>query len=131
MKSNPDFKLNARLESVGFKTSVQGSGEATIDSVSLNVGEIPIRVAIPFLKPRGKYPILTSIGPFDVKISPIELKLKAAKVELDGVLGTKGIAAKMEGKVNCETDLKLAGCAAGKVGNFLVKFEDEDLDDVE
>jgi hypothetical protein len=127
MESHPDFDVEARLDPIDFNARVHGSCEVTVDSVSVDVGEIPIRVAIPFLKRRAKYPVLASVGGFRIAFSPFRVRTKGMTVQLEGVLGTKGIVGKMNGKIDCKTEMKADGKLVGRVGTFTVELgEDPD-----
>ena len=128
MQSYPDFNIETRLDPVDFNTSIQGSCEGAVSSISVTVDEIPIRVAVPFLKRREKMPVLASIGGLKITLSPFQVKAEGMAVQLQGVLGTKGITGKMDGKVNCKTEMEMDGRFSGKVGNFMVKLSDEELD---
>jgi hypothetical protein len=125
MQSHPDFHLNARLDPLGFELSARGSCEAGIGSVSARVDRIPIRLAIPFLKNGRQPPLLATIGPFSVVLSPIQVRTEAVSMRLEGVLGSKGIAAEVDGKVGCETRMDMEGQLSGKVGTFQVALEED------
>lgn len=123
MQSHPDFHLDASLDPVTFGLVLRGSCEARIDRVSVDVGEIPFRLAIPFLKRRGKPPLLGSIGGFAVTLSPLHIKVGGRDMRLDGVLGTKGIAGRMDGKVQCKTDMDIDGKLVGRVGTLALQLD--------
>lgn len=130
MESNPDFYVDANLDSIGLNFSLQGSGEATVDSVSVEVDEVPIRLAIPFLK-RRRLPLFASIGGAKVRLSPFHIKAAGGPIQLEGVLGTDGISSKFNVKVKCKTNLEMDGRLAGlagKDGTLIVKFIDEDFE---
>lgn len=131
MQSNPDFHIDANIDPFGFKTSAKGSFESSVSSIAFNVDEFPIRLAIPFLKRNGKLPVVASIGGFKIKLSPFHIKVEEAAVELEGLLGTKGITGKMDGKVGCETKMDMVGKLAGAEGTFKIIPGDEDFEEVE
>ncbi len=123
MESFPGFHVDAGLDPMDFRASVRGSCEATVDSVSLRVSAIPLRMAIPFLKRRRRYPVLGSVGGFQITLSPLHLKVGEMGLKLDGVLGTKGIAGRMDGKIDCKTEMHVDGHLAGKVGTVTLEFD--------
>lgn len=127
MKSHPGFNVDAQVNPIDFDASVHGTFEATAASISINVDEIPIRLAIPFLK-RRKPPVFASVGGFKMKFSPLQVKVEKATVQLGGTLGTEGIIGKMNGEVDCETEMDVDGNLVGKVGTFSVELGDKDSD---
>lgn len=126
MASKPAFNADASVAPIGFSAMLGGSLRAALESVSVGVDEIPLRLAIPFLKRRGKPPVLASIGSFNIAVSPIQLATEAAGFQVEGVIGTKGIDAKIDGKVDCKTDMVLDGDVAGKVGALSLEFVEEE-----
>ena len=127
MKSCPDFTINTEMNPLPFETSMSGAFEGTIGSISVKLDEIPIRMAIPFMKPRGRLPVIAAIGGFKMKLQPFNIKIDNAAVHLKGQLGDKALRCKMEGKVNCQTEVDMNGKLAGKSGT--IKFElDEEVE---
>lgn len=123
MESHPDFHLDANLDPIGFGLSLEGGCEARIGEIAVDVDEIPFRLAIPFLKRRGKPPLLGSIGGFKVTLSPVHVSIGGKGMRLQGVLGTKGVAGRMDGKVQCETDMDIAGKLVGRVGTLALQLD--------
>jgi hypothetical protein len=126
MKSNPDFHLDANLEPVGFKASVGGSVVGKISSISAGIEEIPVRMAIPFLKSRRRHPVVGSVGGFNFKLKPISVQLEKMAIDLDGMLGTEGIKAGVDGKVGCNTEMNMEGKVLGKLGTVTLTLGDDD-----
>jgi hypothetical protein len=125
MESSPGFDMDAALSPVGVNALVRGKCKAAIDSIAVTVGDIPVRLAIPFLKQR-KPPILASIGRFKITLSPIRLTAEGMEFELDGVIGTKGINAGIKGKVDCKTEMMMDGNLVGRVGTMSIEFDGEE-----
>jgi len=129
MHSTPDFKANVAMEPVAFTTSARGAFSGTLGAVSATVDEVPLRLAIPFLRRKGKLPLIGTIGGFKIKLNPLNIKIEDASVQLDGVLGTKGIKSTVNTKVLCDTEVKMNGAVSGKLGSFNVKLEEEALEE--
>ncbi|GAB4381255.1 MAG: hypothetical protein Kow0042_31730 [Calditrichia bacterium] len=124
MKSNPDFEMDTHFSPLDFNVSVKGSLETTIDTIGGRIGEIPVKMTIPFLKRPGGPVLIGSIGGFNIKLNPFKLKLEQAEVKFDGILGTEGLKGNLKGKVGCQTEMDVSGHASGRVGTFNVKFEE-------
>ena len=126
MESHPSFDADVKIAPVDLGVSLRGSSRATIDSVSIAVDEIPLRLAIPFLKRRGRLQMVASIGGFNIGLSPIQLGIEDMGFQLDGMIGRKGTSAKVNGKVDCKTEMFVDGHLAGKVGTMRVELEDQE-----
>lgn len=123
MESRPDFHLDGVLAPLGFDASLHGGCHATLDSVSLTVGEVPIRLAIPFLK-RRRPPVFVSIGRFKATLGPLRLTTEGMHFELKGVVGTDGIRGEAKGGVDCETEMRVDGDIRGQAGKLTVEFDE-------
>ena len=103
MRARPVCKVDAKVKPIGFESSACGTFGIDVSSISAAIGAIPVRVAIPFMKPKRELPVVAVIGGFKVKLNPLQVKVEGSSLHLKGVLGTKGI----EGKMNCEVDCKM------------------------
>ncbi|MCP4605575.1 MAG: hypothetical protein GY847_34480 [Proteobacteria bacterium] len=129
MKSHPDFKVDTQVEPIAFQSSARCSFEGSLGDVSGHVDEIPVRLAIPFLKRKSGNPVVASFGGMDFGLSPIKLKIEQALIALDGVLGTKGIRGHAEGAVKCESELDLKGELCGKkTAALTISLDDDDCE---
>src|ERR1017187_8427715 len=69
MRSNPSFNAKVKMDPLQFETSASASCECEVGRVSAHIGEIGIRFAIPFMKPRRKMPLVASAGEVDAKVA--------------------------------------------------------------
>ncbi|MBI4377901.1 MAG: hypothetical protein HY578_02265 [Nitrospinae bacterium] len=127
MKSCPNFATDVKAGPLDFEITAGARLEGALGPVDASMDEIPIRLAIPFLR-RTNRPVVASIGGFKVKLNPFGIKVELANVNVKGILGTKGIQVKADARVDCKTDMKLKGELAGKGGVIEVNLGDEDLD---
>ncbi|MEK6589211.1 MAG: hypothetical protein AABZ11_00885 [Nitrospinota bacterium] len=127
MKSCPSFATDVKTGPLDFEITAGARFEGALGPVDASMDEIPIRLAIPFLR-RTNRPVVASIGGFKVKLNPFGIKVELANVNVKGILGTKGIEVKADARVDCKTDMKLKGELAGKGGVIEVNLGDEDLD---
>lgn len=124
MQSCPSVKLDTDISPLDFKTSVNGSFYGELGPFAAQIGEIPIRMTIPFLKHR---PIMISVGGFPIKLDRFQVNVEKAALDLKGTVGLKGIHASVESKIDCSTEMDLKGIVTGKVGlSHLDLLEDEE-----
>ena len=128
MQSCPSVKLDTNIDPLDFKTSINGHFHGELGPFAARIGEIPIRLAIPFLKYR---PVMASVGGFPIELDRFQVNVENAALDLDGTLGKKGIHASAEAKVDCETDMDLQGEVTGKVGLSQLDLigDDEDFEE--
>lgn len=129
MHSNPDCKIDATISPINFESCVDGAFEGSLGNISAEITEVPIKIAIPFMKKRQKLPVIATIGGFKIKLAPFQIKIEKASLNLSGVFGSKGIEGKMDCKVACKTDVELAGKLSGKVGLAHLDLGDDDFDE--
>jgi hypothetical protein len=113
MQSCPSLKLETDIQPLDFKTSLNGHFHGELGPFSAYIGEIPIRLTVPFLKRR---PIMMSVGAFPVKLDRFAVNVEKAALDVNGTLGLKGIHASVDSKIDCSTDMDLKGEVTGKVG---------------
>ncbi len=129
IKGSPEFEVCATSGPVGVKAAVEGSGKAVLGPFDATVGEIPIRVRIPFLRGRGGVRRVASIGGFGVRLDPFEVAAEGFGVRFDGVLGIDGMRCDLKGAVACKMEMDLSGDLPGKVAKASLELADgEDLD---
>ena len=131
MESAPSFHVDARLDPVQVQSTVHGSGEAHVGPVSVSVSEIPVRFVVPFLKRRRRQVMLGSIGGFEISLRPFQLGVKGLDVQMQGVLGPKGLSGSADGKVDCKTEVRMEGDVVGSVGRVIVELGDTEAPDPE
>lgn len=124
MRSCPSIKLDTDISPLDFTTSVNGCFHGELGPFAAKIGEIPIRMSIPFLKHR---PIMISIGGFPIELDRFQVNVEKAALDLNGTFGLKGIHASVDSKINCSTDMDLKGHVTGKVGlSHIDLLEDEE-----
>lgn len=121
MKSCPAISLDTTINPLDFETSIHGGFHGELGPFKAYIGEIPIRLAIPFLK---RKPIIASIGGFPISLHRFQISVKEAGLDLKGVIGLKGIEAKVHSKIDCSTEMKLEGRVSGRFD-----LSDHDLDE--
>jgi hypothetical protein len=112
--AHPDLRLRARFDRLDF--ALQGAATVALgtQTIRIEVGEIPLRLAIPFHKHRRV--VAGSLGPFRLTVRPIEATLRITEARTSGTLGgEEGISADLHCQGNCKADIELAGEAPGKV----------------
>ncbi len=125
MQSCPSIKLDTRIKPLDFNIGATGSFKGKLGPFSADIGEIPIRLAIPFLKRR---PVIASIGGFPVKLDRFQVDVDKAALELNGVLGLKGIQASVDAQIDCATDIEMKGDMTGRLGLSQLDLGDENTD---
>lgn len=128
MQSCPRFTTEVKAGPLDFESDAGAKIEGAVSAIDASIGEIPIRLAIPFKKRGNKMPVVASIGGFKFKLNPFGIKIEVADVKIKGVLGTKGIEAKADTHVTCKTDMKVKGNLAGKTGVVEIDFGEDDFD---
>ena len=123
MQSCPSIKLKAKVDSLDFRTSIGGSFHSRLGPFSGHIGEIPIRLTIPFLKHR---PIIASVGDINFNLDSFQLNVENVKMDLKGVLGLKGITTEIDSKIDCNSDINLEGTVQGRIGLSHFDLGDED-----
>ena len=129
MESCPGFSVQVKTEPVAFATQAKGSLVGQVSSIAVRVGEIPINLAIPFLRRQGGTHRIASIGSFGITLSPFTVSVEGANVQLEGMVGTKGINSHFEGKVDCKSKLNFNGKLFGKIANCSVEFPEDGFEE--
>jgi hypothetical protein len=126
MGSSPSFTVDAKVEPVGFESSLGGAIEGTVGAIVASIEEFPIRLAIPFMKRRGDPPVVASIGGFKAKINPLSVKVAAESLHMKGIFGSKGIEGKIGCQVACRTEMEVQGRVGGKLGSVVLQLGSDD-----
>jgi hypothetical protein len=127
---NPRFTLRASGHPVGIRAEAEGSMMLKVGPVDCRVGEIPIRVAVPFLS--GPLRTIGVIGGFSMHVEPFDAEVKAFGVRFDGTVGTDRLACDLEGEVACKMDVDIAGSIPARVTKASIEIasaEDEEAED--
>lgn len=129
MESNPDLKLEASSEPIGFESTATGSFKGDVSAIALSAEEIPIRLVIPFLRSGRGVRTIASVGGFGVRINPFTVSVEGAGVRLEGVLGTKGIRGTVEGKIGCRSKFDVSGKLFGKIASCTLDLSEDELEE--
>ena len=75
--AHPDLRLRARMDRLDF--ALQGDATLALgtQTIRIEVGEVPLRLAIPFHRHRRV--VAGSLGPFRLTVRPIEATLRIAE----------------------------------------------------
>jgi hypothetical protein len=129
MESHPELDLQVSSEPITFKTKARGSLTGKVSAIALQVSSIPIHLAIPFSRRPGSLHRIAAVGSFGVKVAPFTMSVEGAEVHLVGVLGTKeGIKTKVQGKVCCQSKLKVDGKLYGKIASTGIELTEGDFE---
>ena len=130
MRSNPAFAARVKMDPLQFETKASGTFDCDVGPFSAYIGEIGVRFAIPFMKPRRKPPLVGSIGGFHIKLRPFRVRSRGIALHLSGILGTQGSSGDVDAKVACETEMDVEGKFPIRVGKVHIDLcEAEDLVD--
>ena len=121
ISGNPEFDVKLKTAPLDFHIDGKTSLAFSTGPISGHVGEIPVRVRIPFLKHDHGYVVAASVGPFAAHLHEINATVRAFGVEIGGVLGRKGIEADVAGNVRCCMQVDVNGKMPGKVVEAAVK----------
>jgi hypothetical protein len=127
MRSNPGFTMENHAGPIDFSANVKGSAKASIGAISIKVGEIPIKLRIPFLKHRHLPLVIGSIGGTTLKSDPFSLSIEEMGLSVNGILGNreKGLHVRTDAKVTCQTEMEASGRVGGKVGIGSIDLGDD------
>jgi hypothetical protein len=112
--AHPDLRLRARVDRLDFAMQGEAALALSTQTIRVEVGEVPLRLAIPFHRRRRV--IAGSVGPFRVTLRPIEATVRITEARTAGTFGSDaGIGAELHCQGNCKAEIELAGEAPGKV----------------
>lgn len=113
MQSNPAIKLETDISPLEFGMELRGALTGELGPFSAHIGEIPIKLKIPFLR---RERVIASLGGIPLSLNRFRVDVENAVLEASGVVGMKGIHAVVESQVECTTDMQLNGKASGRIG---------------
>ena len=112
--AHPDLRLRARLDRLDFALHGEATVAFSTQTIRVEVGEIPIHLAIPFH--RHCRLVAGSLGPFHLTVRPIEATVRLEEARTVGTLGgDEGFTADLHCQGNCKAEIELAGETPGKV----------------
>ena len=126
LKGDPEVTARVKVDPLRFQTAVAGSCECQVGAISAHVGDIRIRTAIPFLKPRRRLPLVATVGGFNIRLKPFEVRCGTKGIEMAGVLGTEGIGAEAVARLACEMEGNVEGQLPMKSGRFHVDLDEDE-----
>lgn len=127
MRSDPSLKTKVRMDPMQFDAKADGSFDLEVGDLSLHIGEIGIRFAIPFMRPRRRLPMVASVGGFRIRTRPFSVRSKGIGVHVYGVLGKdEGVKGDVSMDVSCKTEMDVEGNLPVKVGRVQVDLCDAD-----
>jgi hypothetical protein len=121
--AHPDINLRVKMKPFEFQVGGEASFSLATGDIHFRVEEIPVHIAIPFLKRRVA---AGSVGPFGVHVKPFEARLDASGIDARGVLGKECAEAELHAVGNCTAEIELSGRLADKVVNAAIKTIVED-----
>ncbi|MGA2735934.1 MAG: hypothetical protein ABSG65_00625 [Bryobacteraceae bacterium] len=124
LRSHPSINASVRLEPAKFEAAVKGSCECHVGRISAWVGDIGIRLAIPFQRPRRRLPLVGTIGGFRLGVNPFDIRVTGMGLDVTGTV--HGLTAAGEAHVSCETDIEAEGKLPVKVGRIHVDLDEEE-----
>ena len=120
--AHPDINLRVKVKPFEFQVGGEASFALATGDIHIRVEEIPVYIAIPFLKRRVA---AGSVGPFGIHVKPFEAKFRASGIDARGVLGKDGAEAELHATGNCKADIEVSGKLADKA-NAAIKTIVED-----
>jgi hypothetical protein len=112
--AHPDLRLRARMERLDFAMQGEATLAFGVGRIRVEVGEIPLRLAIPFHRHRRV--VVGSLGPFQLAVHPVEAAVRVSDVRTAGTLGgDEGFVADLHCEGNCKAEIDFAGEAPGRI----------------
>ena len=110
--AHPDVNFRVRMKPFEFELGGQASFALTTGDIHVRFDEIPVSVAVPFLR---RHVIAGSVGPFGVHIRPFEAQFRAFGLDARGVLGREDAEADVHAKGDCKAEIEISGKLAEAV----------------
>ena len=106
ISSHPDVRLRIRAGPFRFEGGGEGSFALSTGDVHIRFEQIPIAIAIPFLRRRV---IAAAVGPFGVHVRPFEAQFRAFGIRASGALSDKGSELDLHGEGACKAEVEISG----------------------
>ncbi len=102
---HPELAASIRMQPLRFELASRGAVEVALGDVHLHFDEIPIHLRIPFLRRRV---LAGSVGPFGVRMKPLEARVRVAEAETRGVIGGEesGVDLRLEGACRATVEIR-------------------------
>jgi hypothetical protein len=121
--AHPDINLRVKMKPFEFQVGGEASFSLATGDIRVRVEEIPVYLAIPFLKRRVT---AGSVGPFSVHVRPFEAKFHASGIDARGMLGKECAEAELHALGNCKAEIEVSGKLANQAVNAAIKTIVED-----
>ena len=132
IQGTPQFTIRAKHGPFAFEAGAEGTLKIATGAIAGRIDEIPITLAIPFLRRRGGVRTVASIGAFGVQIQPLDVEIRAFGVRCSGVLAKDGTSCGVDGQMACKMDVDLTGTVPGRVTKASIEMAgDDDTETVE
>ena len=118
----PRFDVRAQAEPIAITCGLEGAVRAGIGPIRARVGPVPVMVEIPFL---GRVRRVAAVGPFDIRLDPVDVAIEQIELRCAGALGTEGLTVGLEGGIACKMEVDLIGKLPGRVARARLEFEEE------
>jgi hypothetical protein len=104
LAGHPELAARVRLQPLPFEVVHDGAVELALGDVRVHFDEIPIRLRIPFLRRRV---LAGSLGPFGVRLQPVDARIRAVEAVTRGVLGGEdsGVEVRLEGAFHARVEV--------------------------
>ena len=104
LAGHPELAARVLMQPFPFEVVHDGAVELSLGDVHLHFDEVPIRLRIPFLRRRV---LAGSVGPFGVRMKPVDARIRAAEAVTRGVLGGEesGLEARLEGAFRARAEI--------------------------
>ncbi|MGZ3273624.1 MAG: hypothetical protein ACXU82_00030 [Caulobacteraceae bacterium] len=101
---HPELAARVRMKAFPFEVAGSGAVDLALGEVSLRFTAIPVRLRIPFLHRRV---LAGSVGPFGVRMSPVEARVAVVEAVTRGLLGDEdsGVDLRLDGACRAELDV--------------------------
>jgi hypothetical protein len=101
---HPELAARVRIAPLPFEVVHDGAVELSLGDVHVRFDQIPIRLRIPFL---SRSVLAGSIGPFGVRLRPVDVRIRAAEAVTRGVVGGEGsgLEVRLEGVGRAEAEI--------------------------
>jgi hypothetical protein len=109
LAAHPELVARVRMQPFKFEVGSRGALEVSLGDVHLHFDEIPIRLRVPFLSRRV---LAGSVGPFGVRMEPVEGRIRCAEMVTEGVLGGEesGVDVRLDGACRATAEIVDDGC---------------------
>jgi len=84
ISGHPELKAQVSLKPLQFEVAGGGGFELSVGDVHVHIEAIPLHLRVPFLHRRV---LAGSIGPFGVRMKPVEARVRAVEMVSRGVIG--------------------------------------------